>query len=107
MKYKTIYNRNILDSWICFWHVFWILGSVFGFWDVFLDPGKCLWTLGHVLDSGKCFWNLRRVFGFWEVFSWILGNALFLQATITIRPILLCVVFLEAQKSAHISATDH
>ena len=106
MKYKTIYNRNILDSWICFWHVFWILGSVYGLWDGFLDSGMCLWTLGSVfgiwdvfLDSGKCF-------GFWEVF-WILGNVLFLQATITIRPILLCVVLLEAQKSAHISATDH
>ena len=86
MKYKTIYNRNILDSWICFWHVFWILGSVYGLWEVFLESGTC--------------------FGFWEVF-WILGNVLFLQATIKIRPILLCVVLLEAQKNAHISATDH
>ena len=51
---------------------------------------EVFWILGYVFS----FWD---VFWFWELF-WILGHVLDSGN---------CVVLLEAQKSAQISATDH
>ena len=95
MKYKTICNGSILDSWMCFWFLasvldswkcFWILGHVFGFWEVLMDSGTCFGFWEVFLDSGKCFVPTNH------------HNDQTNQ---------LCVVLLEAQKSAHISTTDH
>ena len=108
MKYKTIYNGSILDSWICFWFLarvldswkcFWILRCVFGFWEVFMDSGTCFGFWKVFLESGRCF-------GFWEVFL-DSGKCFVPTSHHNNQTNQLCVVLLEAQKYAHISATDH